>query len=248
MYLGIIIGSAVLIVVVALLGGMLVRRIGGTREVLLRLVGFSSGALLGGVFFHLLPELIEEGSGRGPLGVVLGTIVIYLFIEKFLFWRHCHGGEDCQKHPVGHLGYMNLLGDGVHNFLDGIIIASAYSVDFGLGVVTTLTVALHEVPQEMGDLGVLLYSGFKFRTAIIYNILAASSVVVGAVVGHFLINSLVGVTQYFLSVAIGGFLYIAISDMLPILREETDKKEFLYNFIFLLLGALMMAVFSGFVA
>ena len=245
--------STFLIVLIALSGNLIIRKIGHSHQIIMRLVGFSSGALLGGVFFHLLPEMAREGIRSFSFGLVFLTIMAYLLIEKFLFWRHSHDDIEhirshafesarIQEKPKS-LGYINLLGDTVHNFIDGIIIFGAYNVSFEFGLATTLAVALHEIPQEISDLGVLLFSGFKFKKALLYNVIAASSVVFGAAFGRLVLFKFESILLYLLPLAVGGFLYVAISDMLPILREEKNKKEFLLNFAFLIFGALFMLLF-----
>ena len=236
----IIFASTILIVLVALFGNLLIRKIGHSHAIIMRLVGFSSGALLGGVFFYLLPEMTDEGIQSFSFGLVLLTIVVYLLIEKFLFWRHSHDDIEHLHGRPKTIGYINLLGDTVHNFIDGLIIFGAYNVSFQFGLVTTLAVALHEIPQEISDLGVLLFSGFKFKKALLYNVIAASSVVLGAAFGKVVLFGFEPMLLYLLPVAVGGFLYIAVSDMLPILRGEHDKKEFLLNFAFLIFGVLFM--------
>ncbi len=237
--------STVLIVLIALVGNLIIRKIGHSHEIIMRLVGFSSGSLLGGVFFHLLPEMVAEKIQNFSFGLVLLTILTYLLIERFLFWRHSHDDIDHFHGQSKSIGYINLLGDTVHNFIDGLVIFGAYSIDFNFGLVTTLAVALHEIPQEISDMGVLLFSGFKFKKAILYNVFAASSVVLGAVCGGLLFSRFESLLLYLLPVAVGGFLYIAVSDMLPILREEKNKKEFLLNFFFLVLGALFIMAFKN---
>ncbi len=237
--------STVSIVLIALFGNLVISRIGHSRQIIMRLVGFSSGALLGAVFFNLLPEMATEGIRPFSFGLVLLTIIVYLLIEKFLFWRHSHDDIEHTQGKPRSIGYINLLGDTIHNFLDGIIIFGAYNVSFEFGLATTLAVALHEIPQEISDLGVLLFSGFKFKKALLYNVIAASAVVLGAAFGSLVLFKFESMLLYLLPLAVGGFLYIAVSDMLPILREEKNKKEFLLNFAFLVFGALFMLLFKG---
>lgn len=241
----IILLSTVLIVLIAFSGNLVIRKIGHSHEIIMRLVGFSSGSLLGGVFFHLLPEMVEENLRGFSFGLILLTIIFYLLMEKFLFWRHSHDDlDDSGKHNHKSIGYINLLGDTVHNFIDGLVIFGAYSIDFNFGLVTTLAIALHEIPQEISDLGVLLLSGFKFEKAILYNVLSASSVVLGAIFGNLLTAKSGSILFLLLPIAVGGFLYIAVSDMLPILRGEKNKKQFVLNFVFLAAGVLLMVLFK----
>ena len=154
---------------------------------------------------------------------ILITIVVYLLIEKLLHWRHCHSGPACATHHT--LGYMNLVGDSVHNFIDGLVIAAAFAVSPTLGFTTVLAIALHEIPQEIGDFGVLLYSGMEKKKALLLNFLVALTVVAGGIVGWALSAQANNISTYLLPVAGGGFIYIALSDILPEMRKEASLKN-----------------------
>ncbi len=206
------------------------------RSILLKLIAFSSGALLGGAFFHLLPEGIESLNPKIFFGLVLCAIVLYLFVEKVLHWHHCHD-KKCDVHMVG---YMNLFGDGIHNFIDGLIIAAAFLINVPLGITTTIAIALHEIPQEIGDFGVLIYAGFSKARALIYNFAVALLIVVGGIVGWVLSSVAEGFVAYLVPIAAGGFIYIAVSDLIPELRNKTNIKEFGVNFIIMLAGIGLM--------
>lgn len=208
------------------------------NKILLKLVALSSGALLGGAFIHLMPEGIEKVGDPGKFFlIVLVSILGYLLIEKILHWRHCHKGGQCSIHSFG---FMNLLGDAVHNFIDGLIIASSFIISVPLGITTTIAIAMHEIPQEIGDFGVLLYSGFEKKKALLLNFLVALTVVLGAVVGWLLFSHIEAITGFLLPIAAGGFIYIALSDMIPELRKEPDIKHFLHSFCFVILGVAIM--------
>jgi len=211
-------------------------------KIVLFLVSLSAGAMLGGAFLHLLPEALEETGATEMFLITLLSFVLFFLIEKIFHWRHCHDG-DCKIHTFG---YMNLLGDGVHNFIDGVIIAATFLVDFKLGMVTTLAVALHEAPQEIGDFGVLIYAGFKKKKALIINYLIALSVVLGGVVGYFLSSFFQNITPYLLSFAAGGFIYIAASDLMPEIRKEAKLKRSLVSFLVFILGIILMFVLKFF--
>lgn len=213
------------------------------NKTLTRLVALSSGALLGGAFLHLMPEGVEEMSSKIFFAIVLATIVFYLLIEKILHWRHCHKGLVCETHAPS-IGYMNLLGDSVHNFIDGLIIAGAFMVDIKLGLITAIAMGLHEIPQEIGDFGVLLYAGFKKSRALFFNFLAALTTVAGGLTGWLLAHFSTGIEKYLLPIAAGGFLYIAVSDLLPELRKSVSLNKFFIDFIFLLIGIAIIFVAS----
>lgn len=210
-------------------------------RILLALVGFAAGGLLGGAFLHLMPEAIESASLLQIesinifLYLILGFI-IFFSIEKVLHWRHCHK-EKCDVHVFT---YLNLIGDGVHNFIDGLVIVAAFLTNMGLGVTTTLAVAFHEIPQEIGDFGVLVYGGFTRKKALMFNFLSAVTAVLGAIIGFFIAGSIENFALYLLPIAAGGFIYIAASDLIPELHKETKLKASLFSFAFFIIGLLLM--------
>lgn len=214
-------------------------------KILTRLVALSSGALLGGAFLHLMPEGVELLNTKVFFALVLAAIIFYLLIEKILHWRHCHKGGSCDTHHS--MGYMNLIGDAVHNFIDGLVIAGAFVVDIRLGLVTAVAMALHEIPQEIGDFGVLLYSGFTKKRALFYNFLSALFSVGGGIVGWLLARYSIGAEKYLLPLAAGGFIYIAASDLLPELRKNLILKSFFVDLLFMLGGVgviLLVSIFG----
>jgi len=200
------------------------------------LVSLSAGTLMGGAFLHLMPEANEQLSIETLLLLVLVSFIAFFFIEKLFHWRHCHK-EVCDIHSFG---YMNLIGDSIHNFIDGLIIAATFLVDIRLGMATTLAIAFHEIPQEIGDFGVLIYAGFKRVKALIINFAVALTVVIGAVVGYLLSFNLEELTIYLLPIAAGGFLYIATSDLIPEIRKEEKLKKSLLSFVCFLIGIFIM--------
>ncbi len=162
------------------------------NKYLLFLVALSAGSMMGGAFFHLLPEAAEEFSNTNYLGIVLFSFITFYLIEKLLHWRHCHNGV-CEIHSFG---YMNLVGDAIHNFLDGLIIAAAFITDIRLGILTTIAIAMHEIPQEISDFGVLLHAGFSKKKALIANLLVALTVVIGGLVGYLISFTLHQIIMY----------------------------------------------------
>lgn len=200
------------------------------------LVALSAGALMGGAFLHLMPEASEQIKPNTLFGIFLISFVVFFLIEKLLHWRHCHKA-DCPIHTFGH---MNLIGDSIHNFIDGLIIASTFMVDFSLGMATTLAVAIHEIPQEIGDYGVLIHAGFNNKKALTLNYLVALTVVLGGIVGYFSFSHLNNILPYLLPFAAGGFVYIAASDLMPEIRKETNIKKSIGTFFIFILGILLM--------
>jgi len=200
------------------------------------LVAFSAGTLIGGAFLHLMPEAAEELDTETLFGIFISAFAGFFLIEKLLFWRHCHK-EDC---PVHSFGYMNLVGDGIHNFIDGLVIAGAFLIDWQLGLATTLAIAAHEIPQEIGDFGVLVHAGFKYKSALLVNYLVALTVVLGGLAGYLFFSFLAAFLPYILPVAAGGFVYIAASDLIPEIREKRNVKKSAANYLIFLLGILLM--------
>lgn len=209
------------------------------QRVLMSLVALSTGALMGGAFLHLLPEAIELMESEKVFTAALFSFAGFFLIEKLLHWRHCHK-DHCSAHTFG---YMNLIGDGLHNFLDGLIIAAAFLTDISLGWATTMAIALHEIPQEIGDFGVLLYSGWNKKKALLVNFGTALTAVLGGLVGYYL-SWLGNLSGYLMAVASGGFIYIAASDLLPEMRKETGWKKIFSSLVFFLMGITLMAVFK----
>ena len=209
------------------------------KKTLLFLVSLSAGSLFGGALLHLLPEAIEKSGFTLTVSLsVLSGILVFFLIEKYVHWHHCHDPE-CSGHKH-HLVVMNLVVDVVHNFIDGLIIAVSYLASIPLGIATTIAVILHEVPQEIGDFGVLLYSGLKKSKALFYNLLSALVAIIGAAIG------LLFATETFISLIIpfaaGGFIYIAGSDLIPELHKECGPKDSFWHIFALLLGIGLMVV------
>lgn len=190
---------------------------------------------MGGAFLHLLPEAVEKTIEIDIFLWILGGFILFYLIEKVLQWHHCH-----RVRHIHTFGYVNLIGDAVHNFTDGLIIAASFITNFHLGVVTTLAIAFHEIPQEIGDFGVLIYSGFKKIKALILNFLAALTVVFGGMVGYFISTYIQEFTIFLLPLAAGGFIYIASSDLIPEIRKEENLKKSLLTFTVFLIGILIM--------
>ncbi|MHA1237857.1 MAG: ZIP family metal transporter [Candidatus Odinarchaeia archaeon] len=204
------------------------------------LVGFSAGALLGGAFIHLIPETMEGLDATTAATPLLAGFILFFILEKFL-WRHCHKGE-CEYHPFV---FLNLIGDGVHNYIDGIVIAASYLVNPALGVTTTIAVALHEIPQEIGDYGVLIHGGLTRKKALTYNFLSAIIAIIGGITGYFLINQIAFLQILLLPFTAGGFIYIAASDLIPELHKELDQKRSWISFLTFIIGLILMGVLKA---
>jgi len=214
------------------------------RRIILYLVSFSAGGLLGDAFIHLLPEAAQAGGS--PLStslMVLFGIVLSFVIEKII-WRHCHLHQCSAKHHHGRpqpFAYLNLIGDGVHNFIDGLIIGGSYIVSTPLGITTTLAVIWHEIPQEIGDFGVLIHGGFRPWQALFYNFLSGLTAVLGTIVA-LLLNQTETARLILVPFAAGNFIYIACTDLLPELHKNIDIAQSALQVLSLLFGVGTMVV------
>lgn len=206
------------------------------EKALFFLVSLSIGGLMGGAFLHLLPEAVEKFDNGDVFLCTLVGFFLFLIIEKIIHWRHCHKSH-C---PIHAFAYMNLIGDGIHNFIDGLIMAAGFIASPGIGIASTVAIFLHEIPQEIGDFGVLVYGGFSRKKALIFNFLTALTAILGGVFGFYLLSFAEIASKFLLAFAAGGFIYIAASDLIPEIRKEMDIKKFLVNFGVIFLGLLAM--------
>lgn len=211
------------------------------QKLLLFLVSFAAGALLGDAFIHLIPEIVEEfGFGLQTSFMFLLGILIFFTLEKFICWRHCHIPTS-KQHPH-HLGLMNLVGDGFHNFLDGVLIAGSFIASVPIGIATTIAVLLHEIPQEIGDFGILLHAGYSKKKALFFNFLSACISIIGAIITLIIGKNIENITVFLIPIAAGGFIYIAGSDLIPELHKETGPAKSAVQLFGILLGIGIMAL------
>lgn len=208
------------------------------NKILLPLVSFSAGALMGGAFFHLLPESLEKSDDilKIFLFVVFGFILFFI-LENYIKWHHHHS----LSHPgIKPFSYLILVSDGIHNFIDGLIIASSFLISIPTGIASSVAIAMHEIPQEIGDFSVLIYGGFNKKKALIFNFLFAVPAVIGGLVGFFLYKLIGREIIFLLAFAAGSFIYISASDLIPEIRHNDQKKQPLGNIIFFLVGLTLM--------
>ena len=234
-----IFGSVLVVSAVSLIGvialGMQEQRL---RSVLLYLVSFSAGALLGDVFIHLLPEMAEMGLGVAEGFYFLAGILVFFVLERFILWQHTHGEHDESVHSTV---YLTTIGDSLHNFLDGMIIAASFLVDVRLGVATTLAVIFHEIPQEIGQFAILLHGGWSKAKATWYNFLSALTSVAGAAVVVLFARNLEEAPSFLLAFAGASFVYIAMSDIIPRMHKEISNRKAYIQFVWMLVGVGLMA-------
>lgn len=213
------------------------------NKVLLILVSFSAGALIGGAFLHLIPEAIikvgiEEGEILKVFLYLIFGFAVFFILEQFISWHHHHDCVDCEK--VAPFSYLVLISDGFHNFIDGFIIAASFIISFPVGLVASLAVALHEIPQEIGDFGVLVYGGMKRTKALLLNFLSALVIVFGGIAGFFLSEKIGDSIVFLLPFAAGNFIYIAASDLIPEIKNNKTSQNSITCFFLFLLGILLM--------
>ena len=203
------------------------------------LLGVSTGALFGDVFLHLLPELVENGPWSVGISIAaLLGILCFFIVEKFIHWHHCHNTD--HEHPQT-FATMSVVGDALHNFIDGMIIAGSFLISPAVGVATTIAVFLHELPQEISDVGVLLHGGYAKTKVFLVN-WGTSIISILGVCAVFILPNTETISPYLSAFAIGSFLYIAGSDLIPMLHKETSPKRSVYQFIALISGILLMAL------
>lgn len=206
-------------------------------------VSLSAGSLLGGAFLHLLPEALEKrGNTESIWFALFGGLLSFFVLEKIICWRHCHIPTS-REHPH-HLGMMNLIGDGLHNLMDGIIIAAAFLIDLKLGLATTIAVIFHEIPQEISDFGVLVYAGWSRVRALIFNLLSALAAILGALLVFALETKAENIIPFLIPFTAGGFIYIATADLIPELKKETNPKKSALQLLSILSGFILMALFK----
>lgn len=209
------------------------------EKILLLLVSFSAGALFGDAFIHLIPEALEglESNIFVGIGVIAG-IILFFVLEKIIHWRHCH--VPTSKHHPHPVAIMNLIGDGVHNFIDGLVIGASYLVSIHIGITTTIAVVLHEIPQEIGDFGVLLHGGFTKGKALLMNFGSALISLVGTILGLLIGSRVEQFSLFLLPITAGGFIYIAGSDLIPELHKETIASKSIMQLVSIIFGILLM--------
>jgi zinc and cadmium transporter len=206
-------------------------------------VSFAAGTLIGAAFLDLIPEALEKGSEPILVYVIVGIIVFFL-LEKVLYWYHCHN-HHCDahhKHRVKEYTYLNLVGDALHNMLDGAIIAVSFFADFRLGVATTLAVIFHEIPQEIGDFAILVKGGYSQGRALMMNFFSGLTAILGAVLAFVFLEAFEALEPIALAFAAGGFIYIALVDLLPEIHETADSRKALIEVMAFIVGVIVIGL------
>jgi len=209
-----------------------------------RLIAFAVGALLGAVFLEILPHALEDAPAHQVMGATLAGILLFFLLEKFVLWRHSHdqNGVIAHDHDGPPAGQMIMVGDTIHNFSDGILIAAAFLTDFRLGLVTAMAIIAHEIPQEVSDFLVLLHSGFSRRKAFVFNVVSSLAMVVGGVAGYMALAMMHEWIPTILSLAAASMLYVAVADLIPGLHRRADPFSSLQQVILIAAGIGLIAL------
>jgi len=234
-----IIGSSLLMSAIALVGSVtLILKEETLNKIILSLVAFAAGSLIGGAFFHMIPAgIISYGNTTGfYLWIVIGFTMFFM-LEQFLHWHHCHRADmDCKK-P---LTYLILIGDGLHNFIGGLAIAGVFLIDIRLGIMTWLAAAAHEIPQELGDFGVLIHGGWTKHSALIFNMLSALTFLIGGLITYVLSSDFD--VAFLIPFAAGNFIYIGASDLVPEIKKHENLRMNVIHFLSFTAGLILMLV------
>jgi len=210
---------------------------------LLVLLSFSAGSILGAAYLDLLPEAVETSADTSVAFLyITAGFLCFFFLERFIYWYHGHihgheaPSEVDKRVTVKRFVYLNVLGDGIHNFLDGMVIAASFFLDFTVGLAATTAVVFHELPQEIGDFGVLVYGGFSKKRALFFNFLSALTAIVGALLSNFFSVNISNFVGSLVAFAAGGFIYLGASELIPEMQREKDFKKSVAQFILFIFG------------
>ena len=212
------------------------------HRILLVLVAFSAGSILGAAYFDLLPEAIELVEESVVFIYITIGFISFFFLERFIYWYHGHGheadisAEITDRAATKGFAYLNLIGDGIHNFVDGMVIAASFLIGFSVVLATTVAVIFHELPQEMGDYGILVYGSFKRGRALLLNFVVALMVILGGISAVFFIETVEALSGLLIAFAAGGFIYLAASELIPELHREKSFKKSALQFVIFILG------------
>lgn len=213
-----------------------------SQKINLLLVSFAIGALFGDTFIHLLPQSFASLNSLTVSFLIIAGLLLFFVLEKILRWHHCHEINCCQNESK-HLIALNTLGDTIHNFIDGMLIAASFMVNFKLGLFTSIAVLLHEIPQEVGDFAVLIHGGLSAKKAVLYNLASASSAILGVILVFILGTKISFLSIYLLPITAGAFIYLAASDLIPELhRHDQSLSHSLLQLLFIILGVLLMSL------
>ena len=206
------------------------------------LVSYAIGALLGAAFLEVIPHAFERTNAHTAALTILAGIFVFFILEKLVLWRHCHT-EDCEAHDHhaephdhGRSGMMILVGDTVHNFIDGVLIAAAFLESTQLGIITAIAIVAHEIPQEVGDFLILLHSGYSKTRALVLNMISSLASLVGGVLGYFALQAVTGAVPVLLGIVAASMIYVAVADLIPGLHKRTELHATVSQALLIALG------------
>jgi zinc and cadmium transporter len=214
-----------------------------TDKIVHTLVAFAIGSLLGAAFFDILPEIAESGN-KDIFSYVLLGLLLFFIMERYIHWHHCHNGNCDSSHQHEPVTYLNLIGDGFHNFVDGALIAAGFLVSVPIGIVTTFAIIAHEIPQELSDFAILIHGGFSKKKALIFNFLSSLTAVLGVIITFLFAKSVEGLIPIILAIAAGGFIYIATADLIPEIHKENKKENMIIQSIALAFGVAIIFILT----
>jgi zinc and cadmium transporter len=218
------------------------------------LVSFAIGALLGAAFLEVIPHAFERGDPHEAAIAILGGIFMFFVLEKLLLWRHCHT-ENCEVHDQhassrdhGRSGVLIIVGDTVHNFVDGLLIAAAFLQGTELGVITAVAIIAHEIPQEVGDFLILLHSGYTRVKALAMNLLSSLATVAGGIIGYFALQVIADWEATLLGVVAASMIYVAVADLIPGLHRRPELRDTAAQALLIALGIAAIALVRAVIA
>lgn len=209
------------------------------QRTLFYLISFSAGALLGDVFIHILPEIMDGEAALSSGIYILIGIMVFFVLERVLMWHHSHSSH---KEEIHSMVYLTIFGDALHNFLDGVVIAAAFLVSIPIGIATATAVIFHEIPQEIGQFAILVHGGWSRKKALLYNFFSALTSVVGALIALIFAQKFEEAPAFLLGIAAASFIYVAMSDLIPELQKEKQIRRFILQLIWMTSGIAVMAV------
>jgi zinc and cadmium transporter len=223
------------------------------------LVSFAIGTLLGAAFLEVIPHAFDQGDAQEAALAILGGIFGFFVLEKLMLWRHCHT-EDCEAHDPhgtsanahahdhGRSGALIIVGDTIHNFVDGVLIAAAFMQSTELGIVAAVAIIAHEIPQEVGDFLILLHSGYTRARALAMNLLSSAATVVGGVLGYYTLHLMEGLETILLGVVAASMIYVAVADLIPGLHRRPEFRDGATQTVLIALGIGVIAVVRALVS